>query len=1255
MRPILLKLSAWGPYAQVAEVNFERVEKEGLFLITGATGAGKTTLFDGITFALYGEVSTQMREKNSLRSDFSQPSIETYVEFTFSHREKKYKIQRSPRYERAKKRGTGTIAVQEEGTLFCEETCLATGSKEVTRYIERMLGVSYLQFKQISMLAQGEFLRLLTASAKERTQIFQSIFQTKLYEQLQFVIGKRAKRLEGRLIENRRWLEEAVKSLSLLEKEKETLPEQIYLTAKQMVSDQKKEYREIQDTLFQTEKTLNQDRLALKDARLLQKAEEAYNRQVEEQEQLKKEQEKLWKEQEQLPAQKEEVSRLKQQKEHFLRERELTEEQRQQEQQLSDCKKALQDQEKKVKQLKEKKEQEILQEQLYQEEIKNLAVFREQLLCKEMEQTKWKEKKQQIQQGIQILDALEHGEKSIEEQEKKEQKLYQKKEEKILQEQQMQEEIKALSRLKEQLSVKELEQTRWKEKEERLRKCCQVQKELESSEKTLTRQKEKAEQLKSQTEEEHLQLNRLKEEIKNLSNWKEQLPLKELEQQQWEEKEKRLCNCSQMQEDLKKADALKRKKQQDYLKLEKKAQEAGEKYDSYSRKYRLFSAGLLAEQLKEGMPCPVCGSLSHPAPFVWKEEQEKITEEFLEKLAKKAEVEKQKRDEGYQDAMQAQTEADLLKKKWQQTAFEEGVLESKEDSMEAAEAEEKLKALFKEISFKKKEGCTIIQELKERKVRQEQLEQQEEQKRAKIQKLEEKLEEAEQLLMEEKLEVNKKRSLLEALKEEELLSCERNSEKETERKLSLLFKTAVQEKEKLETEIKKLKEKELYKEKLEAEAEKKKEEIQYLEEEVLQVQKLLMKEKLEQNRQLGILETLKEKEPNGAENRQNFVQNKLTDRKKEWIKRLEEVLQKEKEIQAAIDNLKEKRKREEFLLSQEEQRKAEIKRLEEKILQAEQLRVEKELEVNKQIGSLETIKKSRSKPELSIEQLIAAVKESEEKCTALTNQIEQTEKKEQNLRLKLERNSALCEQLKEEWKEAREQIKEPVQVIEERIHTNETEWSLLKKQSEELHAKIRSNENIVSSMKDKLEEKQKLEKEYGIVSDVDRVIKGNNKKRLVLEQYVLSVYFDEILRAANIRLRPMTDGRYELFRVEGAGDARTKDSLEIEVLDAYTGRKRSVKSLSGGESFKTALALALGMSDVIQGYAGGIEIEILFVDEGFGALDSQSIEQALSALITLTDKNRLIGVISHVNELKERIENQIIVEKSNTGSRILYQ
>ncbi len=204
--------------------------------------------------------------------------------------------------------------------------------------------------------------------------------------------------------------------------------------------------------------------------------------------------------------------------------------------------------------------------------------------------------------------------------------------------------------------------------------------------------------------------------------------------------------------------------------------------------------------------------------------------------------------------------------------------------------------------------------------------------------------------------------------------------------------------------------------------------------------------------------------------------------------------------------------------------------------------------------------------------------------------------------------------------------------------------------------KLEYSRSEVKRCKRQLSDKEKIirkeSEEYGFIKELENIAVGNNPKRLVFEQYVLASYFDEILKAANIRFRRMSSGRYEMRRAKEVSDGRVKDNLEIEVMDYYTGKPRSVRTLSGGESFKASLSLALGLSDVIQSMSGGIKVDALFIDEGFGALDSESLDQACNTLSALVENNRLIGIISHVPELRERITRQLVIEKSGSGSSI---
>ncbi len=177
--------------------------------------------------------------------------------------------------------------------------------------------------------------------------------------------------------------------------------------------------------------------------------------------------------------------------------------------------------------------------------------------------------------------------------------------------------------------------------------------------------------------------------------------------------------------------------------------------------------------------------------------------------------------------------------------------------------------------------------------------------------------------------------------------------------------------------------------------------------------------------------------------------------------------------------------------------------------------------------------------------------------------------------------------------------------------------------------------------------------DFSVYEYLYKLASGNipGKPRVSFEQYIQATYFDMVLVEANKRFNVMTDGRFFLAR-KNDGGLSSKFALDLDVYDEYTGSKRDVRSLSGGESFKAALSLALGLSDIIQNFAGGIKIDALFIDEGFGSLDDESREQAINILNNLSGNDKLIGIISHVTELKDRIERQIVVTKGKEGSDI---
>ena len=202
-----------------------------------------------------------------------------------------------------------------------------------------------------------------------------------------------------------------------------------------------------------------------------------------------------------------------------------------------------------------------------------------------------------------------------------------------------------------------------------------------------------------------------------------------------------------------------------------------------------------------------------------------------------------------------------------------------------------------------------------------------------------------------------------------------------------------------------------------------------------------------------------------------------------------------------------------------------------------------------------------------------------------------------------------------------------------------------------VRVRLTANQSALRRIQEKSGELDALEKRWSWMKSLSNTANGNipGKEKIMLETYIQMTYFDRIIARANTRLLAMTGGQYELKRRMEAEDRQKQSGLDLDVIDHTNGTQRSVKTLSGGESFKASLSLALGLSDEIQSSAGGVKLDTMFVDEGFGSLDDESLHQAINSLISLTDGNRLVGIISHVADLKNRIDKQIVVTKEQQG------
>ncbi|WP_026906504.1 AAA family ATPase [Paucisalibacillus globulus] len=205
-----------------------------------------------------------------------------------------------------------------------------------------------------------------------------------------------------------------------------------------------------------------------------------------------------------------------------------------------------------------------------------------------------------------------------------------------------------------------------------------------------------------------------------------------------------------------------------------------------------------------------------------------------------------------------------------------------------------------------------------------------------------------------------------------------------------------------------------------------------------------------------------------------------------------------------------------------------------------------------------------------------------------------------------------------------------------------------------LNTKIKHDEGTLKRLSEVMEKVKELEEDYYIVGSLADLSSGNNALRLSFERYVLASFLDEILLQANIRLDRMTDHRYQLIRSGEVAKRGAQSGLDLEVMDHHTGITRSVKTLSGGEGFKAALSLALGLADVVQAHAGGVQLDTLFIDEGFGTLDEVSLQQAIDCLKDLQESNRLLGIISHVPALKNEIHTKLTITPSHRGSSLAF-
>lgn len=1049
MKPLQIVMSAFGPYAQEVTLDFALLGSQGLFLITGPTGAGKTTIFDALTFALFGESSGSVRTVDSLRSDFADAQTKTYVELTFSHKNRTYKVERTPRYERPKKSGQGMTTETAQATLHLPGGQVITGYRDVTLKLEDILGIKCDQFKQIAMIAQGEFLKLLLADSKGRGEIFRRVFSTNLYQITQRLLKDRERVAKNAL--------EAKESSILQSLQTIRLPE---------------EDNVLGDEWGQVLKTRMEDATIHQGPEILEALQDLITRDKERQSTLK----------EQVKSK--DIAIAKQieliTNSHHLHQAFLD---------LQSIKQRQEELQEKAQEHKER--QESLEKG--EEALHQVSPLEEAFLARRDEEEGLKTSIQTLSLAIeQQMEDLEEA-KTVYETEKATEPEREK----------LSASVASLAKLLPKYVEADSLGDELSKLQEIQGKLAASLHELQEQKSSLLDQKAKLTKELETLGDVEVQIVKCEQETKGLEARRTQLLALE---SNLERLQKLVLESSEAKERFQGAEASYQELQGDYLEKE--------------RAFFREQAGVLAAALRDDEPCPVCGSRTHPKKAT--PDPQAPSEAELKKLKGKVEAARHTLDQASKSLNTKQTEHKEAEKQLRSSAQNLFLDLSAEITLE--EFSGQLAAAQSENAERSEENGVLFKELQEDLDRKEQMQ-------GALQRLEE------------------------DLKANEGERDEKDAAHGT-----------------------------------------------------------LVAEISGKSGQLEALQaSLDYKDQGEAERALKIWQDELTALRKAF-----------QEAETAYQDLTTKLGNNQTLLQDHKER----------LLKAIELREAAEVKFTEKLIACGFPDEEAYKNALRTEPELKSLREAARDYEQEVQRVEQEYGRLiQETKDKTKPDLKVLEDLKEKLEEEKNRVDQALQ----RVHT-----------------RLGVNEPIERTVQEGLKKLSDLQREYLLLSNLAKTASGElaGKQKLAFEQYVQAFYFTQILFEANKRLKTMTNSRFELLRREEAADLRSQTGLEIDVLDHYTGRVRSVKSLSGGESFKASLSLALGLSDVIQSSSGGVEINTLFVDEGFGSLDAESLEQAIQTLVGLAEGNRLIGIISHVEELKERIDKQIVIEKTTAGSTL---
>ena len=1054
MKPTKLIMSAFGPYAgEMPPIDFTDFEDKGLFLISGDTGAGKTTIFDAICFALYGETSGKFRDTKNLRSEYANESTETFVDFYFTHQGREYHVWRRPGYERKKQRGTGVTQVKEDATLYSGDSTPIQGITSVNKAVKELLHIDEKQFKQIAMISQGEFWALLNAKTDERTKILRTIFQTEGYNRIEYKLKDR------------------MDASDKLKSDIENSIVQYFNDAEADTEDELKErLSDLQGRAKGSGSAWNLDEIT----DILEALIESDNGRIEIAKTAFDEAEKA------LDNIKKELATAETNNDFIKR---------------------LENLKAKEKELEEKKKEIDEKEKL---------LIRQKLATREVNPvySSWKEKKDELE-GLkkQISDKNGDVAEAVKKAKEAGEALEKARTDKP--------EAEELQKLVDKISE---EKEKYQERDNLSSDLVKLQASIDGFAEEEKALNEKEEALKNK-------INALKETQKKLKGSPEKLleartqgeKLRELRDDIDEIIDKKLPDWENKNKDLK-------TKQEEFESRRKKFDEAETARKEAERILENCRAGILAEGLEEGQKCPVCGSVHHPE--LARIPKEAVTEKDFNDLKDKEAALLKEKGDAFTEAEKAKTVLENF-----EDQLRVDILDCLENKLiDTGDHYSKLDELINGV------------------------------KKAKI-------------VVEEKINENAKEQNAQAKYNEELSKAESDLEKAQGEETDTLNKDKADFTEKKQN------------------SENTKTKIETV---------------------LKTLEKLSFDSWASAHAEQEKAEKRI------------------KEISGLIESTDKAKKDADEKLASEQ---ASLKTLQETLGRAE-----KEEETRK-IKLDDTMSKSKFE---SVDEMLKLVL-SEEKISEIDKEIG-------DYKQDVTTNK---QQIKDAEKDAEGRKVIDIEALKEKCETGQSDVAGKQRVVNTIENRLKGNTDKLEKIRSQESELEKARKENNICTRLYNLVKGTTGNgKITLEQYIQAAGFDGIIAAANRRLLPMSDRQYELYRQEDSLGKKSNTFLDLEVLDNFTGHRRPVGSLSGGESFKASLSLALGLSDTVSSNIGGIQMDALFIDEGFGTLDRNSIENAMEILINLSGTSKLVGIISHREELMENIPQQIRVRKTMDGSQL---